>query len=42
VIKSVPMMVGGNVQYFINTTDLKYAGRPEMKNQLDVKTVQRI
>ena len=33
------MMVGGNVQYFTNTTDLKYAGRPEMKNLLGVKGV---
>lgn len=38
-IKSVPMMVGGNVQYFINTTDLKYAGRLERKNPLGVKGV---
>ena len=33
------MMVGGNVQYFIYTTDLKYAGRQEMKNPLGVKGV---
>ena len=32
-------MVGGNVQYFINTTGLKYAGRPETKNPLGVKGV---
>ena len=30
-------MVGGNVQYFINTRDLKCAGRPELKNPLGVK-----
>jgi hypothetical protein len=33
------MIVGGNVQYFINTTDLKYAGLPEVKNLLGVKGV---
>lgn len=32
-------MFGGNVQDFINTTDVKYAGRPEMKNPLGVKGV---
>jgi len=32
-------MVGGNVQDFINTTNLKYAWRPEMKNPLGVKGV---
>jgi hypothetical protein len=42
VIKSVQMMVGGNVKYFINTTDLKYAGCPKMKNPLGVKGGYRI